>query len=108
MHFSDDARSALLEPRWGAGTARFDLHSSSSQVSITAVDMFARFTSLTRLCLLAGWLYSVYVLVVLLTIYVMNQLDRYLLAVVSKPLERDIGFGFVFVHVSFCDHQPQR
>lgn len=34
-------------------------------------------------------------LFVLSFIYVVNQVDRYLLAVVSKPLEQDVGFGYV-------------
>lgn len=37
--------------------------------------------------------YSLYVLVCLLVAYLLNQLDRYALAVTSKPMAQDIHFG---------------
>lgn len=37
--------------------------------------------------------YSLYVLALLLITYLLNQVDRYTLAIVSKEAEQDIGFG---------------
>eukprot|EP00753_Platysulcus_tardus_P002744 PLAT11858.1.p1 GENE.PLAT11858.1~~PLAT11858.1.p1 ORF type:complete len:470 (-),score=246.17 PLAT11858.1:83-1492(-) len=47
------------------------------------------------LCKLAksGQGYSLYVLLLLLLTYLTNQLDRYLLGITSKELERDLHFG---------------
>ncbi len=37
--------------------------------------------------------YRLYVLTLLLVVYLLNQCDRYAIAVTSRELERDIGFG---------------
>ena len=37
--------------------------------------------------------YAIYVLFCLLCAYLLNQLDRYALAVTSKPMAQDIHFG---------------
>lgn len=37
--------------------------------------------------------YPIYVLILLLAAYLLNQLDRYALAITSQPMARDIKFG---------------
>ncbi len=37
--------------------------------------------------------YSIYVLVLLLCAFLLNQLDRYLLAVTNPSMSRDVGYG---------------
>lgn len=38
-------------------------------------------------------MYSIYVLLILLLTYLLNQLDRYMLAIVTKPLAQEIHYG---------------
>ena len=37
--------------------------------------------------------YSIYVLFILLLAYLLNQLDRYMLAITNPTMARDIGYG---------------
>ena len=37
--------------------------------------------------------YPLYVLLLLLLTYLLNQLDRYMLAIVTKPMAQEIGYG---------------
>ena len=37
--------------------------------------------------------YSIFVLIILLLAYLVNQFDRYALAIVSKPMAQEIHFG---------------
>jgi len=37
--------------------------------------------------------YSIYVLFMLLLTYLINQLDRFLLGIVTKPMSQDLGYG---------------
>ena len=37
--------------------------------------------------------YSIYVLVILLVAYLLNQLDRYMLAITNPSMSRDVGYG---------------
>ena len=37
--------------------------------------------------------YSIYVLVVLMIVFLLNQLDRFVLGIASKSLARDLKFG---------------
>lgn len=37
--------------------------------------------------------YSVYVLVLVLLAYLLNQLDRYMLAITAKPMAQEIRYG---------------
>ncbi|XP_043201897.1 MFS-type efflux pump MSMEG_3705-like [Amphibalanus amphitrite] len=46
-----------------------------------------------RALLLRSSGYSLYVLALLLVVYLLNQLDRYMLAVVARPSAQDIHFG---------------
>lgn len=38
-------------------------------------------------------IYSIYVLFTLLAAYLLNQLDRYTLAIVAKPMAQDLKYG---------------
>jgi len=38
-------------------------------------------------------LYSIYVLCMLLLTYLVNQLDRFVLGVVTKPMAQELGYG---------------
>jgi len=38
-------------------------------------------------------LYSVYVLCMLLLTYLVNQLDRFVLGIVTKPMSQELGYG---------------
>ncbi|XP_006820643.1 uncharacterized protein LOC102809729, partial [Saccoglossus kowalevskii] len=48
--------------------------------------------SLTQTIQHARW-YAIYVLILLLTAYLLNQLDRYTLAVCTQPMAQDIHYG---------------
>jgi len=37
--------------------------------------------------------YSLYILVILMVVYLLNQLDRFVLGIASKDLVRDLKFG---------------
>ena len=37
--------------------------------------------------------YSIYVLFILLLAYLLNQLDRYMLAITNPSMARDVGYG---------------
>ena len=47
--------------------------------------------STTQTC--SGKLYSIYVLSMLLLTYLVNQLDRFLLSIVTKPMSQDLDYG---------------
>lgn len=51
--------------------------------------------------------YSVFVLVLLLLAYLLNQLDRYMLAITVKPMAQDVHFGDhdCMVNTSFTDDE---
>ena len=38
-------------------------------------------------------LYSIYVLFILLLTYLLNQLDRYMLGIVTKPMAQELHYG---------------
>lgn len=37
--------------------------------------------------------YSIYVLILLLIAYLLNQLDRYMISICTKPMAQDIHYG---------------
>ena len=49
-------------------------------------------------------MYSVYVLVIFLLTYLLNQLDRYMLAIVTKPLAQVIAL-VEYIHIRLYDYQ---
>lgn len=52
---------------------------------------FFRMSDIRRLCRVGA--YPMYALVLLLLAYLLNQLDRYMLAITTKPLAQEIHYG---------------